>query len=129
MLASAPPRAYTAGEVTMATLTIRGISEELVGRIKAKAQANSRSMEEEIRQTLQQEYPSTEEWTAAVRDLRTGVKQPASLDEIHRWIDQGRDDLQAVAVRRRGAKRAVPGGRAKSARGRRNHAADRSKRK
>ncbi|SFD26806.1 hypothetical protein SAMN05660831_01355 [Thiohalospira halophila DSM 15071] len=60
----------------MATITIRNLPDDLLERIKAKAAATGRSVQDEVRNHLQQHYSHG----AEILDNRsTQIRQPATL--------------------------------------------------
>ncbi len=74
----------------MATLTIRSLDEDLVERIKLSALRSNRSMEEEVRQLLEQRYAAREGVLARIEE-RWARLPKASASEIAEWIDKGRE--------------------------------------
>ena len=52
----------------MATLTIRNLPDELVERLKLKARAANRSMEQEIRELLEASYPKKQDTIDRIRN-------------------------------------------------------------
>ncbi len=73
----------------MATITIRGVSEDLVLRIKSDAQRNGRSMEQELRELLASRYRSRSD---AVAELRARWERLPELhaEDVDRWVEKGR---------------------------------------
>jgi plasmid stability protein len=74
----------------MATLTIRSLPEELVERIKLVAGKAGRSMEQEVRQLLEQRYASREEVLRRIEERWSRLPK-ASAAEIETWIAEGRE--------------------------------------
>jgi plasmid stability protein len=74
----------------MATLTIRSLSEELVERIKLAAGRSGRSMEQEVRQLLEQRYASRDEVLQRVEKRWQGLPK-ATAAEIAAWAAEGRE--------------------------------------
>jgi len=73
----------------MATITVRDLPEDLVGRIKETAARNSRSMEQEVRQLLQERFARRQDLLARIRERPPDFPRvPAS--EIRKWIAAGR---------------------------------------
>ena len=73
----------------MATLTIRNLSEDLVDRLKEAAARQSRSMEQEVRELLEQRYVPRHEVLRRIHE-RWEAQPKASAEEIHSWIREGR---------------------------------------
>ncbi|WP_263078321.1 stabilization protein [Endozoicomonas sp. Mp262] len=61
----------------MATLTIRNLPDELVERLKLKASAAGRSMEQEVRELLEASYPEKQDTLDRIRH-RCDSKLPLS---------------------------------------------------
>jgi antitoxin FitA len=74
----------------VATVIIRNLPEDLVGRIKATAAGGKRSMEEELRQTLQVIYRDRAALIRAVRASNARQKRPVTAAEIDAWKRIGR---------------------------------------
>lgn len=70
-------------------MTIRGLPDDLLVRIKAAAAAHGRSLEQELRETLAARYPTRDQVLGAVRE-RWGELPQVSADEIDSWIETGR---------------------------------------
>ena len=70
-------------------MTIRGLPDELLVRIKAAAAAHGRSLEQELRETLAARYPTRDEVLGVVRG-RWGELPQVSADQIDSWIETGR---------------------------------------
>lgn len=73
----------------MTSVTIRGLSDDLLVRIRAAAAAHGRSLEQELRETLAARYPTRDQVLGAVRE-RWGELPQVSADEIDSWIETGR---------------------------------------
>ena len=73
----------------MTSVTIRGLPDDLLGRIKAAAAAHGRSLEQELRETLAARYPTRDEVLGAVRE-RWGELPQVNADQIDSWIETGR---------------------------------------
>lgn len=73
----------------MTSVTIRGLPDDLLVRIKAAAAAHGRSLEQELRETLAARYPTRDQVLGAVRE-RWGELPQVSADEIDSWIETGR---------------------------------------
>jgi len=81
----------------MATLTIRDLKPAIVRRLKAKARANQRSLEGEIRALLEREasQPSMAEWLAGAARLRRSLPpwkpgQPTAAELVRAGRDEDR---------------------------------------
>ena len=74
----------------MATLTIRSLSEELVERLKLAAARSGRSMEQEVRQLLEQRYASRGEVLQRVEERWRRLPK-ATAAEIAAWVAEGRE--------------------------------------
>ncbi len=73
----------------MATLTIRNLPDDLVKRLKAVAERNGRSMEQEVRELLQQRYMKREDLLKKIRARWRKVAAPSPA-ELKKWIGEGR---------------------------------------
>ena len=73
----------------MTSVTIRGLPDDLLLRIKAAAAAHGRSLEQELRETLAARYPTRDEVLGAVRERWAGLPE-VSADDIDSWIETGR---------------------------------------
>ena len=74
----------------MATLTIRNLDEAMVERLKGAAARRGRSMEQEVRELLEQRYADRQEVLARIEESwRQHPK--ASREEIASWIAEGRE--------------------------------------
>ncbi len=73
----------------MATLTIRNVADDVVGRLKESAARNRRSMEQEVRELLSQRFASREELAARIRK-RWESSPPIRAEQVDAWIDTGR---------------------------------------
>lgn len=75
----------TAQEIEVGTLTIRNLDDPLKTRLRLRAAARNRSMEEEARQILR---AALEEPAAPARDLGTRIRARfAALGDVHLAID------------------------------------------
>lgn len=73
----------------MSNLTIRGVPEAVVARVKSSAQRNGRSMEQELRHLLETTYADKESTLARMRALWP----PASAvtpEDVRGWRESGR---------------------------------------
>lgn len=75
----------------MAQVLIRNIDDETIASLKARAEMNGRSLEQELRNILKSAAPLTpDELVAASRRLRSAfVKEEVDIRAAIRW---GRDD-------------------------------------
>jgi plasmid stability protein len=73
----------------MTSVTIRGLSVDLLQRIKAAAAAHGRSLEQELREMLAARYPTRDEVLGAVRE-RWAELPEVSAGDIDSWIETGR---------------------------------------
>ena len=73
----------------MTSVTIRGLPDDLLARIKAAAAAHGRSLEQELRESLAARYPTRDEVLGAIRERWAGLPQVDSSD-IDSWIETGR---------------------------------------
>ena len=81
----------------MKTLTIRGLPDEVHERLKKRAKANRRSLNQEVIAELAREAEAGERKDKVARVLesvekfRAGLKQTLSAEEIREAIEDGRD--------------------------------------
>ncbi len=81
---------YTLGlEISMATLTIRNVPDEVVDRIKSRASQKGISMEQEVRNLLHSRYQQREAVLKRIRQ-RWDRLPPQSADQIQAWKEKGR---------------------------------------
>lgn len=73
----------------MGAITIRNLPDELVGRLKEAAEAHNRSMEQEVRELLEQRYAPKGEVLSRMRDRWDGLPETAP-EEVNRWRGEGR---------------------------------------
>jgi len=73
----------------MATLTIRNLSEDLVERIKDTAGKHGRSMEQEVRELLEQRYASRHQVLERSRKLWSKLPR-VDAEEVRSWRERGR---------------------------------------
>ncbi len=74
----------------MATITIRNIPKDVVERIKIKAKNNGHSMEQEVRELINQHYVNREEILKRIEE-RWAKLPKASKEELDSWRNIGRD--------------------------------------
>ena len=73
----------------MATLTIRNVPDDLVGRLKKVAAQQGRSMEQEVRLLLETRYAERSELLERIRS-RWDLSRVPTPGEIHSWRSTGR---------------------------------------
>lgn len=73
----------------MATLTIRNVPDDVVGRLKEAAERKQRSMEQEVRELLNQRYPERQGLFSSIRD-RWGRFPAPRAEQVEEWIEKGR---------------------------------------
>ena len=76
----------------MAALTIRNLPDAVVERLKKTARTNGRSMEQEVRELLEERYAARNEITARIRKRWKTFPVTAS-DEVESWRETGRDRM------------------------------------
>lgn len=77
------------GGVQMATITVRNLPPELVKRVKESAAKYGRSMEQEIRDLIEQRYRRREDVLLEARARWEKLPRP-SAEEVDAWIETGR---------------------------------------
>ena len=73
----------------MATLTIKDIPDELVERIKLKAKASNRSMEQEVLELLEASYPNKDDTIGRIRSRWEGLPK-THQEEMSSWRNKSR---------------------------------------
>ncbi|WP_252180040.1 ribbon-helix-helix protein, CopG family [Endozoicomonas sp. 4G] len=73
----------------MATLTIRNLPDELVERLKLKAKAANRSMEQEVRELLETHYPKKLDTLERIRNRWSQLPE-IHHEEMNEWRNEGR---------------------------------------
>jgi plasmid stability protein len=73
----------------MATLTIRSIPDEIVERIREVAKARGSSMEQEVRELLQERYADRRAVLDRIRE-RWATQPSASVGEVGEWVNEAR---------------------------------------
>lgn len=73
----------------MGAITIRNLPDDLVDRLKEAAEAQNRSMEQEVRELLEQRYAPKGEVLSRVRDRWEELPETAP-EEVDRWRKDGR---------------------------------------
>ena len=74
----------------MATLTMENLSQELVERIRKTAERRGRSVEQEIRDLLEQRYSSRKQILERCRRLWNELPR-VDAEEVRSWREEGRD--------------------------------------
>jgi plasmid stability protein len=74
----------------VATLTIRNLPDDLVERVRVSASRHGRSMEQEVRELLQQRYAARQDVLSRL-DERWRQHPQATAAEIAAWIAEGRE--------------------------------------
>ena len=73
----------------MATITVRNLPDDVVGRLKEAAARNRRSMEQEVRELITLHYGSRADLLQSIRESWADAHAPSAAD-IERWIGEGR---------------------------------------
>lgn len=73
----------------MATVTIRNLPEDLVERIKEQARRHRRSMEQELRELLEQRYATRRDAAERIRERWSDDGRP-SAGEVDAWLREAR---------------------------------------
>ena len=79
----------------MATITVRNLSNDLIERIKAAAARNGHSMEQEIREMLQQRYLDRREILQRIRTRWDQASAPTA-EEVKAWIKADRPEVDSL---------------------------------
>ena len=74
----------------MATLTIRNLPNEVVERLKEAAKRKGKSMEQEVRELLENRYRSRREILEQVEQRWKDLDSPEA-EEVETWLEEGRD--------------------------------------
>jgi plasmid stability protein len=74
----------------MATLTIRNVPTKVVRALKAQAERNRRSMEQEVRDIVEAHVGDRASAIAQIERAWAAQKRSPEADEIEAWIRQGR---------------------------------------
>ena len=75
----------------MATLTIRNVSDELVKSLKSLAQRNGRSMEQEVRELLEEHIGERLSVLEQIEASWDKQKRRPTAAEVDHWIRAGRE--------------------------------------
>ena len=74
----------------MPTLTIRNVPTRTVKSLKIMAQRHGRSMEQEVREMLDEHVTDREAAMARVRESWAHQTRRPTREEVDRWIETGR---------------------------------------
>ena len=73
----------------MGTLTIRSLPEEVIQGVKASAKLHQHSMEQDVRELLQQRYGPRTEVLRRIRERWEELPR-SGADEVKQWRKKGR---------------------------------------
>jgi plasmid stability protein len=74
----------------MATLTIRNVAPKVVRALKAQAQRNHRSMEQEVREIIEGQVADRTSAIDQITRSWAAQKGPPTAAEVEAWIREGR---------------------------------------
>jgi plasmid stability protein len=74
----------------MPTLTIRNVPSKVVRALKAQAERNRRSMEQEVREIIQAQVGDRASAIAQIRRAWVSQKRSPKASEIEDWLREGR---------------------------------------
>jgi plasmid stability protein len=74
----------------MATLTIRNVPTKVVRALKAQAERNRRSMEQEVRDIIEAQVGDRASAIAQIERAWASQARSPKADEIEAWIREGR---------------------------------------
>ena len=74
----------------MATLTIRNVAPKVVRALKAQAERNGRSMEQEVREIIQGQVADRASAVNQIARSWEAQKRSPSASEVETWIREGR---------------------------------------
>ena len=74
----------------MATLTIRNVPTKVVRALKAQAERNRRSMEQEVRVMIAAQVGDRASAIAQIERAWTSQKRSPKAEEVEAWIREGR---------------------------------------
>jgi len=74
----------------MASLTVRNLPDRLVDRLKRMAKGHGNSMEQEVREILQEKLESRSELLERIQERAKRVPSPAA-NEVTDWIADARN--------------------------------------
>ena len=75
----------------MASITVRNLSEELIGRLKAQAKRNGRAMEAEVRSILEREVMDRRLLLDVIEAELELQSEPTSPKQVDAWIRRSRE--------------------------------------
>ena len=74
----------------MPTLTIRNVSPRVVQSLKSLAQRNGRSMEQEVREVIEEHVAEREAVLTQIEASWTEQHRRPTAAEVDQWLDAGR---------------------------------------
>ena len=74
----------------MPTLTIRNVSPRVVQSLKSLAQRNGRSMEQEVREVIEEHVAEREAVLTQIEASWTEQRRRPTAAEVDQWLDAGR---------------------------------------
>lgn len=74
----------------MATLTIRNVAPKVVRALKAQAERNGRSMEQEVREIVEAQVADRTSAITQISRSWEAQKRAPSATEVEAWIREGR---------------------------------------
>ena len=74
----------------MPTLTIRNVSPRVVQSLKSLAQRHGRSMEQEVREVIEEHVAEREAVLAQIEASWAEQRRRPTAAEVDRWLDTGR---------------------------------------
>jgi plasmid stability protein len=72
------------------TLTIRNVSPRVVQSLKSLAQRNGRSMEQEVREVIEEHVAEREAVLTQIEASLTEQRRRPTAAEVDQWLDAGR---------------------------------------
>jgi len=72
------------------TLTIRNVSPRVVQSLKSLAQRNGRSMEQEVREVIEEHVAEREAVLTQIEASWTEQRRRPTAAEVDQWLDAGR---------------------------------------
>jgi plasmid stability protein len=74
----------------MPTLTIRNLPPRVVQSLKSLARRHGRSMEQEVREVIEEHVTEREAVLGQIEDSWSGQRRRPTAAEVDRWLDTGR---------------------------------------
>ena len=74
----------------MATLTIRNVAPKVVRALKAQAERNKRSMEQEVREIIESQVADRTSAVDQITRSWAAQERAPSAEEVELWIREGR---------------------------------------